>query len=510
MMNVCRKFSRGFMFPLAVFLDISKVFDKVWHEGLIFKLKQNGIRGNLLNFFISYLSDRHQRVGINGSYSEYSRIESGVPQGSVLGPLLFLVYINDLEKTLKSQVKFYADDTMLYSIVKNPTQSASDLNHDLDLIQKWAYQWKMQFNPDPLKQATEMIFTCKNKKPNHPPIFFNGVQVSSELEQKHLGLILTKNLSFTNHVYEKIKKANNHVGIIRILSNYLPFKTLNQMFKTFGRSHLDYCDVIYHQAAKITRDGQVLTSLMNEVERVQYRGALAVTGTWKGTNRSKLYDELGWESLSDRRKKQRLVLLYKIINNLTPSYLRDKLPPLRNPFAAETSHVYREFRIRTERFGKSFFPDAIKSWNAVITDFAEMPTLEEFRSHLHALYRPNAKETYGVHDPEGLKYLFQLRVGLSPLRYHKKRHNFLDTPSDTCLCNTDKETVEHFLFKCPFYATKRLILAQTVVPLLINKNLAFLHNDANLYLYGHRKLKDDNRTVLLETIRFIKATNRFN
>ena len=172
--------------------------------------------------------------------------------------------------------------------------------------------------------------------------------------------------------------------------------------------------------------------------------------------------------------------------------------------------MYREFRIRTERFGKSFFPDAIKSWNAVITDFAEMPTLEEFRSHLHALYRPNAKETYGVHDPEGLKYLFQLRVGLSPLRYHKKRHNFLDTPSDTCLCNTDKETVEHFLFKCPFYATKRLILAQTVVPLLINSKLAFLQNDVNLYLYGHRKLKDDNRTVLLETIRFIKATNRFN
>ena len=83
----------------AVFLDISKAFDKVWHEGLIFKLKQNGIRGNLLNFFISYLSHRHQRVGINGSYSEYSKIESGVPQGSVLGPLLFLIYTNDLEKT---------------------------------------------------------------------------------------------------------------------------------------------------------------------------------------------------------------------------------------------------------------------------------------------------------------------------------------------------------------------------------------------------------------------------
>ena len=118
----------------TVFLDISKAFDKVWHEGLIFKLKQNGISGNLLNFFTSYLSNRHQRVGVNGSYSAYSKIESGVPQGSVLGPLLFLIYINDLEKNLKSQVKFYADDTMLYSIVKDPVQSTAELNHDLDLI----------------------------------------------------------------------------------------------------------------------------------------------------------------------------------------------------------------------------------------------------------------------------------------------------------------------------------------------------------------------------------------
>ena len=118
---------------------------------------------------MSYLNNRHQRVVINGSYSGYSIIESGVPQGSVLGPLLFLIYINDLEKNLKSQVKFYADDTMLYSIVRDPAQSAADLNHDLDLIQKWAFQWKMEFNPDPLKQATQVIFSCKkNNQYIHP------------------------------------------------------------------------------------------------------------------------------------------------------------------------------------------------------------------------------------------------------------------------------------------------------------------------------------------------------
>ena len=104
------------------------------------------------------------------------------------------------------------------------------------------------------------------------------------------------------------------------------------MYKTFYRSHLDYCDIIFHQAAKISEQGQVLTTPMEEIERVQYRGALAVPGAWKGTNRSKIYDELGWESLSDRRKIHRLIQLYKIVNYLTPSYLRDKLPPPSRPF----------------------------------------------------------------------------------------------------------------------------------------------------------------------------------
>ena len=176
----------------AVFLDISKAFDKVWHKGLIFKLKQNGVSGKLLKFFESYLHNRKQRVILNGSFSNYSTVESGVPQGSVLGPLLFLVYINDLEINIKSNVKFFADDTMLYSVVKDPAQTASELNHDLDVIQKWAYQWKMVFNPDPTKQANEVLFSCKKTPQIHPDIFFGGTVVTQVNEQKHLGLVLEK------------------------------------------------------------------------------------------------------------------------------------------------------------------------------------------------------------------------------------------------------------------------------------------------------------------------------
>ena len=103
----------------------------------------------------------------NGSYTDYSTIESGVPQGSVLGPLIFLVYINDLERNITSNVKWFAGDTVLFSIVKHPEITANYLNHDLDVIHQWAHQWKLEFNPDPNKQATEVLFSCKTSNPHH-------------------------------------------------------------------------------------------------------------------------------------------------------------------------------------------------------------------------------------------------------------------------------------------------------------------------------------------------------
>ena len=101
---------------------------------------------------------------LNGSVSSYFEIESGVPQGSVLGPLLFLIYINDLENDVISTVKFFADDTMIFSVVHDPVISATELNHDLNLINKWAHQWKMSFNPDPTKQAVEVLFSQKRRR----------------------------------------------------------------------------------------------------------------------------------------------------------------------------------------------------------------------------------------------------------------------------------------------------------------------------------------------------------
>ena len=141
--------------------DISKAFDKVWHQGLLYKLKQNGISGNSLEILTGFLKDRKQRVVLNGQNSLWANIEAGVPQGSILGPLLFLIYINDLPDNQSTNVKLFADDTSLFSVVHDITTSSCDLNYDLIRVREWAFQWKMRFNPELSKQAQEVIFTRK-------------------------------------------------------------------------------------------------------------------------------------------------------------------------------------------------------------------------------------------------------------------------------------------------------------------------------------------------------------
>ena len=301
----------------SVYLDMSKAFDKVWHEGLLFKLKQNGIDGKLLDLFANYLSNRRQRVVLNGKSSDWAPILSGVPQGSVLGPLLFLIFINDLEAGIISQIKFFADDTSLYSVVKDPEISARELNHDLEVINNWAKQWKMSFNPDPTKPANEILFSHKRLKPVHPPLFFNGIEVKRVTEHKHLGLILDPLLNFAAHFKEKIAKARKGIGLIKHLRSYLPTNALDQIYKMHVRPHLDYCDFIYHipelQSNQNVEENEFndqaevnecvvngsfldhnevkkikLNFRMHTLESVQYQAALAITGAWKGTSTDKM------------------------------------------------------------------------------------------------------------------------------------------------------------------------------------------------------------------------------
>ena len=519
----------------SVYLDMAKAFDKVWHEGLLHKLKQNGIDGKILDLLKNYLSNRRQRVVLNGEMSDWAPICSGVPQGSVLGPLLFLIFINDLEAGILSQIKFFADDTSLYSVVKNPEVSARELNHDLEIISNWAKQWKMSFNPDPTKPAEEILFSHKRQPKNHPPLYFNGVEVKRVNEHKHLGLTLDPKLNFAAHLKEKFAKAKKGIGLIKHLRSYLPTNTLAQIYKMHVRPHLDYCDFIYH-IPKIKRsdksdneeeitdsvpvvpesnDDGYLNFQMRAIESLQYQAALAVTGAWQGTSTRKIYAELGWESLHDRRWLRRATQFFKIMNGLTPQYLLDPIPmPRRHLFGRYATNDLYQFSCRNLRFLRSFYPDSVIAWNNLDPDTRKIETISQFKSKLLALIKPNCRSIFNLHDPEGVKHIYQLRVGLSPLNHHKKNHNFKDTPIDICRCGNGIESTEHFLLNCLLYTNARKGFFTSINSLTTKiqkfESMTGLEK-TQILLYGSDCLnRIQNQCILKALIKYIRLTERFS
>ena len=197
-----------------MFLLISKAFDKVWHEGLILKLSHNGISGNrsyLLKYFLKF---RKQRKILNGQDSYWKGITSGVPQESILRPLLFLIYINDFPVGLSSNRKLLRDETSLLSVVRDVNISSSEFKSDLAEISEWA-KWKISFNPEPSKPTQEVIFSRKFKKFRHPSITFKNNPLSFCPAQKHLGLILDSKLTFNEHINHILSKVNKSIELLR-------------------------------------------------------------------------------------------------------------------------------------------------------------------------------------------------------------------------------------------------------------------------------------------------------
>ena len=151
---------------------------------LLHKLESIGVSESLLSWFQSYLSDRRQRVVLNGQTSDWAFVEAGVPQGSMLGPLLFLIYINNIVNGVNSAIRLFADDTSLYIIVGNPQIAANMINHDLDTIGNWARTWLVDFNP---AKTISMTLTRKHHPGTHPPLSMNNTAIKEELCHTHLG-----------------------------------------------------------------------------------------------------------------------------------------------------------------------------------------------------------------------------------------------------------------------------------------------------------------------------------
>ena len=436
-------------------------------------------------------------------------------QGSILGPLLFLVYINDLTADLKCNVKLFADDTSFFTVVREANEAANDMNHDLQLISQWAHDWRMSFNPDPQKQAVELVFSRKRNGTDRPVILFNNIPVVKVDEHKHLGIILDSKLSFSAHINSAISKTRKGIGLLKYLSKYLPRHT-SELYKLYVLPHLDYGDVIYHIAAKVCEFSQniSLSNLMEKLESVQYSAARAVTGTWKGTSREKLYIELGWESPSSRRWSRRLILFYKIMNNLAPLYTKEPIPqPHQKNYFLRNQGVVGWMRARTEQFQSGFYPNCLSEWNKLDPEIRLAPSVAVFKKKLLSIIRPPAKSVFGIHDPLGLSYLTQIRVGLSKLSFHKFIHNFRDTIDPMCPTNDGIEDTEHFLLLCPSYDIQRRDLAgvSELLRPYVRMNSPPNNKLGQILLYGDKDFPIDvNKNVLKLTLNLIHKTGRFN
>ena len=511
----------------AVFLDISKAFDRVWHEGLIFKLKQLGIECEAIAIIESFLKDRVQRVTIDGQISDWQPIAAGVPQGSILGPLLFLVYINDLSEVVKSNVKIFADDTFIYRVVDS--NSTQDINEDLASITRWAWQWKFQFNPTLKKQAVEILFSNKSEKSTHLPLIFNGIPVKKVSETMHLGVKLDESLSYKSHLEEKIAKSNQIVGCMIQLKKWLAYHVLEVIYKLYVRPNLDYGDVLYHKEnpkkGEISyheddpvRDEKVFefsskVPLLQKVEEIQYKAARIITGAWQSSPKRELYKILGWESLNQRRILRKLTILHETLINKHPSHLFEIIKSNIYPNDSRLGGrlLMKEIHCKKMQYHKEFLPSTIKDWNFLDFSIRESKTKAVFKQKLLNAIRPKKSPYFGLFSNAEVRYLTMLRLKLSPLNAHKSHHNFQNIDEFCTVCGCTEST-EHYLLSCPSYRLSRTIMF-TNISRIMNEDVSILPPSVKveLLLYGKKEMTfDQNTLVLKETAKFIKKSKRLD
>ncbi|MCG7867669.1 MAG: hypothetical protein JAY74_15080 [Candidatus Thiodiazotropha taylori] len=488
--HICQSFDEK-QYSCMVFCDISKAFDRVWHSGLLFKLKQYGIDGAVLEWIGSYLSNRQQRVIINSSFSTFRNVTAGVPQGSVLGPLFFLIYVNDISEHLLSLTRLFADDSSLYFSASNLNDLEGVINHDLAIISQWAKRWLVTFNPN---KTEAMLFSFSLSQTEVPQLIFDNTSITFVDNHKHLGITLNNKGRWHDHIQNIIKSANKVICIMRRLKFTLSRAALNQIYLSYVRPILEYSSIVW--------DGCTIQDF-NSLEKLQNEAARIVTGLTRSVSLDNLYKECGWAPLSERRKFQKLCFMYKCNNNMLPDYISDLIPPLVRDVSAyplRNANDFMTFRTRTETFRKSCIPSSIVLWNSLDRSVREIGSFEGFRNSLKTSLFPKIT-TLSIKGDRYLSVIHcRIRNCCSNLNYDLFRNHLKVSP--LCSCNTDNETSTHYFFECPLYDIQRLTF--------FRRTRHYHPLSLNTLLFGKDTLtKSDNDTLFLEVLGFIKNTGRF-
>lgn len=299
----------------ALFLDLKKAFDTINHWLLIDKLKKHGISGNELSWFISYLSGRTQAVKISNSLSQFSHINIGVPQGSILGPLLFIIYVNSLPLYVNCKTVMYADDTTLLFSSSDPVSLQRNLNSNLSNIASWFYDNKLTLN---VSKTKFMLFgTSKNlDKFSAVSLIFDNNIIEKVTHFKYLGVIFDSNMTWHQHIDYVSTNISKRCGIIYRVKYYLPKDVLKMLAEALIMPHFDHCSPIWSNC-----NGE----LRSTMQKAQNRLARILLSADIRTPINDMMDSLHWLQLHDRWTNQLLIIAFKCLKGSAPNYLSSQL-----------------------------------------------------------------------------------------------------------------------------------------------------------------------------------------
>ena len=350
-----------------IILDFSKAFDTVPHNKLLFKLNNYGIDGKMNNWIQSFLTQREQQVIIEGESSSPCSVDSGVPQGTVLGPLLFLCHINDLPQRVKSQVRLFADDCLLYRQIHSITDQIL-LQQDLIALEAWAKEWGMRFNAS----KCYLMSIHRSKKPHTYRYKLDDHLLEQVEENPYLGVTIHESLKWESHINKISSKANSVLGFIKRNLKYANQGLKETAYISLVRSVLEFSSTVWDPFYKKDID---------KLERIQRRAARFIFNDYSQTSSvTDMLLKLDWKTLAQRRRECRLSVFYKIINGLVAipadTYLQ---PNTRNTRTGNTKS-FRQPGCTTDIFKHSFFPATIRDWNLLPDKAVRCKSLESFKA----------------------------------------------------------------------------------------------------------------------------------
>lgn len=295
----------------ALFIDLSKAFDSVDHALLLTRLSSIGLSHRAVGWFRNYITNRTQCVNTEGHQSSFLEINKGVPQGSILAPALFSIFINDLGKSLKSaKVHLYADDTVIYTEAPSPAQAVKDLHSAFQSLQANLHDLKLRLNA---KKTKFMIFTRARSQPSDLSIFTSGgTQIERVSTYKYLGMWLDDKLTFKIHIDALVKKLRVKLGFYFRNKSCFSLEARKKLVHATFLSVIDYGDVLYMHAA---------SSILCKLDSAYHASLRFITKAKSLTHHCTLYQLVGWTSLSLRRQQHWYIFIYKAILGKLPPYL---------------------------------------------------------------------------------------------------------------------------------------------------------------------------------------------